>query len=96
MQEDCLVQLEIKEPLRLLAGFCDLSINVTLAATLDDILFDFYSHIAEYKPFSHRTTMRIFIGSTLQLLGMKQKNHLVENVIFNYYVCTDIIVSLLS
>lgn len=49
----------------------------------------FYSHIAKYKPFSHKNT-RIFIGSTLQFLGMKQKNHLVKNVIFNYYVCTDI------
>ena len=96
MQEDCLVQLEIKEPLRLHTGFCDLSIKVTLKATLDDILFDCYSHIAKYKPFSHRNTMRICIGSTLQLLGMKQKNHLVKNVIFNYYTCTDIIMRLLS
>lgn len=38
MQEDCLVQLEIKETLRLHTGVCDLSIKVTLKATLDDIL----------------------------------------------------------
>lgn len=50
---------------------------------------DFYYHTAKYKPFSHRNTMRVFIGSTLQLLGTKQKNHFVKNVIFNYYMCTD-------
>lgn len=45
MQEDCLVQLEIKEPLTLLTGFCDLSIKLPLKVTLDDILFDFlFSH----------------------------------------------------
>lgn len=69
---------------------------MTLKTILDDILFDFYSHIAKYKPFSHRNTMKIFIGFTLQHLGMKQKNHLVKNEIFNSFVCTDIIVRLLS
>lgn len=67
-----------------------------LKATLDDILFDFYFHIVKYKPFPHRNTKRIFIGSTLQLLGMKEKNHLVKNVIFSYYVCIDIIMRHLS
>lgn len=40
--------------------------------------------------------MRIFTGSTLQLLGMKQKIHLVKNEIFNYLICNDIVVRLLS
>jgi len=93
MQEDCLVQLEMKEHLRLLTVFCDLSIKLTLKAILNGILFDFYSCIAKYKPLSHRNT--IFIGSTLQLFEMKQKNHVVKKVIFSY-VCTGITVRLLS
>lgn len=36
------------------------------------------------------------MGSTPQLLGTKQKIHLVKNEIFNYYVCNDIIVRPLS
>lgn len=51
---------------------------MTLKATLDDILFHFYFHIEKDKPFSHRNTMTKFIGSTLQLLRMKQKNHSVK------------------
>lgn len=77
MQENCLIQLEIKELLSLCTSFCDFNIKVTLGATLDDILFDFYSHIAKHKPFSHRNIIRIFIGSTLQLFRMKQEDYLV-------------------
>lgn len=51
MQEGCLVQLEIKEPLWLLTGLWDLSTEVTLSVTLDDVLVYFCSHIAKYKPF---------------------------------------------
>lgn len=33
------------------------------------------------------------MGSTLQLLGMKQKIHLVKNENVNYFVCNDITVA---
>lgn len=73
MHENCFLHLEIKEHLNLLTGFCDLDVKVILKATLD-ILFDFYSHIAKHKPFSHRNAMRILIGSTLQLFRKRKKS----------------------
>lgn len=95
MHENCFLHVEIKELLNLLSGSCDLNAKVILKATLD-ILFDFYSHIAKHKSFPLRNAMRTFIGSILQLFRKRKKSQLVKNVIFKYYVGTDIIVSLLS